>query len=801
MLRNYLQVALRSLLNNPISTAVNITGLVIGMTSFILIIQYIGFELSYDDFHEKGDRIYRIQQDRYNKGQLTTQWAAGCSAVGQALYENFPEVEDFTRFQIIEGVLSYGDKFFREGRIYLADTSFFEVFSFKLKEGDKNTILKNSMEMVMSETSARKYFGDEDPVGKSLRFNGGPAVMITGIYRDVPVNSHLKPDIIVSWETLVKFNGPEVNTAWQWDAFFNYILLDPSTDYKVFEAKIPAFVKKEIGEDLERWNADAVYHLQPLRSIHLHSDYMFEAEENGNARLVFTLFIVAIFLVLIAWINYINISTSRALERARETGMRKVTGASRDQLIFRFLIESVLVNLLALVLAFMLVQLFSGFFNSFFSEHLDFSLRNNAAFWGAIAGIFIAGAFVSGIYPAFFLSSFKPATVFKGPQELKIGGMGMRRILVIIQFSLSLLLISGTLVVLRQISFMQNYDLGVNIKNTVVLRGPSVTDSVYAETFTAFKSELMRNPDIEMITTSNSVPGRQPGWNAGGIRLLSQGEDDANQYRVIGMDYNFVDFYGLTILEGRNFSRDFGNNSGTVLFNENAIKLIGFENYADAMGRQIYFWGDTFNIVGVVKNYHQEGLKVKEEPLIFRFFENINTFYSIRINPDNIPNTIKLIEDQWRKFFPGNPYEYFFLEDYYNEQYKNELQFRNVLNLFSLLAIVIACLGLFGLSSYTTVRRTREIGIRKVMGSSVANCILLLLRFFMIQVLIAIPVGLGAAYYIMSGWLRNFAFRIEIGWWFFVVPLCLLAVITVLTVSSQIIKTANVNPAVSLRYE
>ncbi len=801
MLRNYFQVAIRSLLKNPISTFVNIAGLVIGMTAFILIIQYVRYELSYDNFHEKGDRIFRIQQDRYNKGVITTQWAAGCSAVGQALFENFPEVENFTRFQKLEGVFSYGDKNFREENIYAADTSFFKVFSFSLVEGDKNTILRNSMEMVLSETTARKYFGDENPIGKSLRFNGGPELMITGIFRDVPVNSHLKPDILVSWETLVRFQGKNINTAWQWDAFFNYILLNPSTDYKEFEAKIPAFVEKEIGQDLERWNAGVVFHLQPLKSIHLHSDYMFEAEVNGNARSVFALLIIAIFLVVIAWINYINISTSRSLERARETGMRKVAGASRNQLITRFLLESVLVNLLAIFLAFILVQLFSDFFNGFFSEKLDFSLNSNAGFWGVISGIFIAGALISGIYPAFVLSSFKPATVFKGSQELKVGGMGMRRVLVIIQFSLSLLMISGTLVVFRQISYMQHYDLGVNIDNTVVLRGPSVNDSTYAETFNAFKAELLRNSDIEMITASTAVPGRQPLWNAGGIRLLSQGEDETNQYRIIGIDYDFVDFYGLSIVEGRNFSKEFGRNSETVLFNENAIKLLGFEDYASAMNRQIFFWGDTFSIVGVVKNYHQEGLKVNQEPLIFRFFENTNNYYSIRVNPGNIQKALNFIEAQWRTFFPGNPYEYFFLDDYYNEQYKNELQFGKILNLFSLLAIMIACLGLFGLSSYTTMQRTREIGIRKVMGSSVMNCILLLTRFFMIQILIAIPVGLGTGYLIMSGWLKNFAYRIEIGWWFFIIPVFLLVMIAILTVSAQIIKTARVNPAESLRYE
>ena len=801
MFRTYLLVAIRNLLSQRVSSIVNILGLAIGMAAFVLIIQYVRYETSYDNFHARGERVYRIQQDRYDKGVLSTQWAAGASAVGQALHENFPEVEDFTRFQIWGGVFSKGDIKFREEKIYIADTSFFQIFSFNLLDGDPVSSLDNPLEMVISKSMARKYFGEENPVGKSLRFNGNVDLMITGTYADIPKNSHLKPDFVVSWETMVQFQGADVNTAWQWDAFFNYILLNPATDYKEFEAKIPDFIEEEIGEELRQWDAWAVYNLQPLHSIHLNSDFMFEAEPNGNARSVYALLVISVFLVIIAWINYINLTSSRSLERAREVGMRKVSGALRNQLLSQFLLESVLVNLFAMVLAIVLVQLFNPFFNQLTGEQLDYSLKINHVFWIAVLLIFLAGAFLSGIYPALFLSSFKPTTVFQGVSELKVGGLGMRRVLVIFQFAASLLLIAGTLTVYRQISFMRNYDLGVDIENVLVLRGPSVNDSTYEETFNAFKSELTRHPDIELVTASTSVPGRQPPWNAGGIRRLNEGPDESNQYRIIGFDFNFVDFYGLSILEGRNFSEDFGQNSTTVLFNESAIRLMGFEDMASAMNIPIFFWGDTFNIVGVVKDYHQEGLKESHEPLIFRFFRNASNFYSIKVNPDNIQRVLQEVEAQWRIFFPQNPFEYFFLEDYYDEQYRNETRFGRVFSLFALLAIIIACLGLYGLSSYTTIQRTREIGIRKVLGSSSGNAVLLLIRYFLIQVLIAVPVGLGVAYYFMSDWIQNFAYRINIGWWFFVGPVLLVVLIAILTVSSQVIRTANANPAESLRYE
>jgi putative ABC transport system permease protein len=372
---------------------------------------------------------------------------------------------------------------------------------------------------------------------------------------------------------------------------------------------------------------------------------------------------------------------------------------------------------------------------------------------------------------------------------------------VIFQFTTSLLLIAGTLTVYIQISFMKNHDLGIDIKNVLVLRGPSVNDTTYSRTFDAFRSEVLRNPDIEMITTSTSVPGRQPPWNAGGIRRVSESDDESNQYRIIGFDFDFVDFYGLEILEGRNFSRSYGQNSQTVLFNESAIRVMGFEDFSSAMNVPIYFWGDTFNIVGVVRNYHQEGLQAEEEPLIFRFFRDANNYYSLKVNPLKIPQALETVEELWYRFFPGNPFEYFYLDDYYNQQYSNEVRFGTVFGLFAFLAIFIACLGLFGLSSYTTIQRTREIGVRKVLGSSTGNAAQLLLRYFIIQVLIAVPVGLGLGYYIMSGWLRNFAYRIGIGWWFFLIPLTLVLMITLVTVSSQVIRTANVNPAESLRHE
>jgi len=579
-----------SLRKNRVSTLVNIIGLAVGMAAFVLIMQFVRYEFSYDRFHENGDRIYRVQQDRFNKGVITTRWAAGCSAVGQALYENFEEVEDFTRFHIITGVFSRGATTFREEKVYFADTSFFDVFSFEVLSGDPVTALEEPLVMFLSEKTARKYSGSADPIGGSLRFNGWLEFRIAGLFRDAPRNSHLKPEMAVSWETLVRFRGPYINTAWDWDAYFNYLLLQPTADYRSLEAKIPAFVQETIGEELEQFNDKVVFHLQPLKSIHLHSDFMFEAEPNGNAITLYALIIVAFFLVVIAWINFINLATARSLERAREVGMRKVTGATRFNLTGQFLVESFILNMMAILIAVILVMLAGPSFNQLTGRELDYSFLTNPGFWALIILLFFIGALISGIYPAQLLSSFKPTTVFQASSNLKVGGMGLRRLLVIFQFTISLLLIAGTLTVYMQVSFMKNHDLGVDVESVLVLRGPSVTDSTYTETFSAFKTEILRNPVIGKVTASTGVPGRQPEWNAGRIRWVSDTEDEGNQYKILGIDFEFLDFYGLEILEDRNFSREFGQNSQTVLFNEAAVDLMGFKDFSSAMDVPIFFW-------------------------------------------------------------------------------------------------------------------------------------------------------------------------------------------------------------------
>ncbi len=801
MLKNYLKTAIRSLTKNHAFSIINILGLTIGMAACLFILQYVTLELSYDNFHANKNNLYRMQLDRYDRGELSTQWAAGCAGIGPALKENFPEVKGFVKMHSSNTVLSYHDLSFRENRVHYATEDFFEIFSFKLLSGVDSSVLKEPYKMVISESTAKKYFKEEEPVGKTMTLNGEVDFEVTGVFEDVPENTHMKFDILYSFETYVDLTNETARTAWQWDGFHTYILLEPGTDPLDFEAKLPAFVEEQQGEELKNFEAGMEFHLQPIEDIHLYSNYMMEFETNGDGKTVYALLIIAFFILIIAWVNYINLSTSKSMDRAREIGIRKVMGSYRTQLIGQFLIESLVLNFLAALLAVMLIVLLVPQFNNLTGQNISLALLFNLQFWMALIVIFTLGALLSGLYPAIIMSSFKPVAILKGKQSNSMGGNMLRRVLVIFQFIASVTLIVGTITVYRQITYMRSQDLGVSIDQTLVIRGPNVVDSTYTNMFNTFKTEVLRNSAIKNLTASTAVPGGQPGWNAGGIRLVHEDASHSKQYRILGFDYDFVDAYGLEVLAGRNFSEEFSNDRATVLFNESAVSYMGFDDLEEALDKDIYFWGDTFKIIGVVKDYHQESLRSNFEPLIFRLIPNAQAFYSVKITTNDINTTIGSIENEFKALFPGNPFDYFFLDDHFNQQYKADIQFGKVFGTFAGLAIFIACLGLFGLSAFTAIQRTKEIGIRKVMGASVQNILSLLTKDFSKLIVIAILIASPLSWYIMSNWLQSFAYRIELSWLIFLVSGLIVIMIALLTVSIHTLKAASSDPVKSLRYE
>jgi putative ABC transport system permease protein len=564
---------------------------------------------------------------------------------------------------------------------------------------------------------------------------------------------------------------------------------------------LQSLVQKQVGEELKKYTAGMTFHLQPVTNIHLDSNFMFEFKPNGNRQSAYFLSIVAVLILVIAWINYVNLSTAKSIERAREVGVRKVMGSFRAQLIQQFLFESLILNIAAILIAITLVVLLTPWFSQLTGRELDYLLFKQSMFWVWMGVLILGGAFFSGLYPAFVLSGYKPVEVLKGRFKNTGQGVYFRKGMVITQFVASITLIVGTFTVYRQIRFMREQELGINLEQTLVLNSPNVVDSTYQQKFQVFKEEIKQYPEVVAVSASTAVPGRQPEWNAGGIRRLSQREEDSKQYRVIMMDHDFIGSYGLEVLTGRGFSGETQKEDKNILLNEAACRQMGFAKIEDAINDQVFFWGDTFKIVGVLKNYHQESLKKAYEPLIFRYNSAPGGYYSIKFNTANVKESMIKFEEHWKSLFPGNPFISFFLDDHYNQQYESDHQFGKVFGIFSGLAICIACLGLFGLSSLTAIQRTKEIGVRKVLGASVSSILTLVSKDYILLMLVAIAVATPLAIWVMNAWLQDFAYRIELSWWIFAIPSLLVIFVAILTVSIHTLKAARTNPTKSLRYE
>ncbi len=805
MIKNYFKIAWRNIMRHKAYSAINIFGLAIGIASCLLILRYVSFELSYENFQVKKDRIYRIQQDRYDNGKLSTQWAAGAFAVGNSFKDAIPEIEDYVKLvQNGRVITEVSNQPVKIEKVFFASGSFFNIFTYPLLAGDPSTALKEPFTAALSETTARRIFGSTNVIGRRLELNRNSNYAITAVYKDAPVNTQIKPDILLSYATFIKMRGPDNNpeTAWEWDGCLTYVLLRKDANPSAVEKKFPPIVEKFVGADMKKYNAAVTYHLQPLKDIHLYSHYMFEPGENSDGKTVYLLLGIAFFIVIIAWVNYINLATARAITRAREVGVRKAIGSQRKQLIIQFLSESAVMNGVAVVLALLILMAAIPGFNALSGQQISFSLFGQSQFWVSLAALLITGIFLSGLYPAFVLSGFKPIEVLKGNMGSATRGSLLRKSLVVFQFAASLFLLIGTVTVYRQIQYMRKQSLGINIDQTLVLTAPSVgIDSTFLQKMTAFKKELQQQSSVKDITVSTSIPGEPVAWNAGGIKLVGTDENTQKQYRVIGVDYDYMKTYGLKLIGGRIFSKDFSTDDSSVIFNRKAIEQLGFNKPEEALNKRIDFWGRRYTIVGVTENFHQQSLHEAYEPLILRLIPDVNGYLSVKTDAAQAAKTINVVKTAWDKFFPGNTFEYFFLDDHFNDQYKADQRFGQVFGLFTGLAILVACMGLFGLASFTTLQRTKEIGIRKVLGASVISILRLLYSEFAILLLVAFVIAAPLAWLTISGWLQGYAFRIKIHWIYFVFPFIFIIAIALITVSYQSIKAAIANPVASLRME
>jgi putative ABC transport system permease protein len=803
MIKNYLRVVFRNLAKNKAFSFINIVGLAVGMAACLLILQYVSFELSYDNFNTNSARLYRINQDRYTGGKLSTQWAAGSSAAGPSFKAAFPdEIESYVKLLTTgQQMLSHGDDKLVIPNTFLVGADFFKIFSYPLLQGDANTALKEPSSVVLSASTAKKLFHGANAMGQTVTIYNTP-LKVTAIMADMPANSHLNLPLLVSyatWQVLDPVPATyDREKQWFSDGFITYVLLKPGVNPKALEAKFVPIAKEGMSKYA---NEQATYTLQPVKDIHLYSNRMMEAGANGDGKSVYLLLGIAIFVIVIAWINYVNLATARGMARAKEVGVRKTLGSGKGQLIMQFMFEAMTLNAMAMLAAVIIIALCVPTFASLTGLNIGFSLFSGLNFWTGVLITFLVGSTFSGFYPAMVLSNYRPVEVLKGKISTSSKGVVLRKGLVVFQFAASIFLLIGALTVYKQISFMQNQKLGVSIDQTVVIRSPLIKVDSMRRDMRIFKEAALALSTVKGVTVSTDVPGGEVSNNVGALRMVGQSENSNVQARAIATDVDFLKNYGIKIIAGRDYSRDYPSDEEALIVTRSATVLFGFNKPQDIVGKQMIFNGGPHTVIGVTEDYHQQSLRARYDAIIFDLSQYARGKVSVKIGADNAAQTLATLKASWAKYFPGDPFDYYFLDNHFNEQYKTDQRFSKVFGIFTLIAILVACLGLFGLVSYTIVQRTREIGIRKVLGASVNGILQLLYKDFALLVVVAFVVAAPIAWYAVYQWLNGYAFRIALSPLFFVLPFVAVLIIAFATVSWLSVKAALMNPVRSLKTE
>ena len=798
MFKNYLKIALRNIKRNKGYSFINIAGLSVGLTCCILILLYVKYELSYDRYHENADNIYRVVMKQPGNVYMGNDWFnVGPGGLKSTLMEEYPEVIYSTRARPEGGYIYYNNNIFEERSIFFVDPEFFKVFSFPLISGDPETAVKEPFSMLITQRIAKKYFGNEDPVGKIINVEKKYDFEVRGVLDNCPENSHFTFDILASFNSLYTLYGGKDRIE-TWDSgnsgWNTYIQLRENFNPLDLESKFPAMAKKYRGEDYK-----GEFHLQSLTSIHLHSNINFEIEANGDIRHIYIFSAIAFFIMLIACLNYMNLATARAASRFKEIGVRKVIGAGRRHLIRQFLGESMIFTTAALLISLILVSLLLPSFGSFINRNLENNIFSDFPILIYLVCIALFVGAISGSYPALYMSALKPVNVIKG--SLSTGSVrkkssAFRNSLVVVQFVISIVMIICTLTVFRQLNFIKNSKLGFTKDHIIT---GYLHDSNLRENLEPFKNDLSQYPRINDVYINGALPVTIGSNNRAKWEGLAEGEKGPLTYMGF-VNYNFLDFFNIELIEGRNFSKEFSTDiSQAIILNEKAVEVTGWEN---PIGKKFRVW-DWGVVIGVIKNFHNTSLHLKVEPMALHLTRpnRSSGYFAVKISSDDIPGTLAFIENKFKEYCPGYPFNYSFLDERIDRMYRSEQRLGQIFNYFTLIAIFISCLGLFGLASFTAEQRTREIGIRKVLGASISGILMLISREFVKWVLAANVIAIPIAYIAMNRWLQNFAYRIPIGIWTFVISVAMALMIALISVSYQSIKAATANPVDSLRYE
>lgn len=806
MFNNLIRHSIRSFKRQRAYIVINVLGLSIGIACSLLIALYVINEASYDGYNAKKDRIYRAVLNGKIGGQEVTV-AFSSAVMGPTLVKEFPEVEDFLRMTNAgPTVIEYNSQKFTEDHIIEADSSFFNFFSIPVIKGDQNNLLNAPRRVVLSESTAKKIFGNENPIDKPIKIGTDTArFIVSGVMADVPENSHFEANLISSFMTNPRSKDP----TWLSNSFSTYLLLKPNSTYKTVDEKFPELLKKYVGPEIQQYMGISLedfskagnkyrFYLQNLRDIHLDTSIQQEFKAATDPKYLTIFGSISILIVLIAAINFMNLSTAQASRRAKEVGIKKVAGSTRGMLITQFLSESFMLSFIALIFAIIFIKATLPLFNNLLGATLVLNLFAN---WYTIPGLILFAVlvgFLSGSYPAFFLSSFNPYEVLKGSVKNSMKNGRLRRVLVVFQFAVSILLIIGTMIMYRQISYMLNKDVGFNKEQLIVINRADALGTKMK----SFKEIVKNIPGVVNISSSTAVPGRSN--NNNGYRIEGR-KDETFLANTSWVDYNFLDTYGMTLSTGRSFNESFTSDKGACMINESAqkdfkiaeIDKVRFMEPGDS-GKLSYL-----PVIGVIKNFNFESLRNPIAPYIFKF-QNDNMLWgyiTVRLSAQNYGKTISAIEDKWKEFVSNNPLQYYFLDADFEQMYKQEKQNAQMAVIFSILAIFIAALGLFGLTSFTVEQRTKEIGVRKAMGSSVTGIYIEISREIVVLVSVSAIIAWPVVYYWADKWLQNFYFKINPGLFTFIAGLAIALGIALITISYRILRAARVNPAQSLKYE
>ena len=802
MIRNFLKQTWRSLVKNKTYSFLNIIGLSVGLTCFALIALWVNDELSYDKFNKNYDRIVRLTGIEKREGGISES-AVSSAPMAQALKNDYPEVENTVRFDMHEEIIEHNGQQILEPGILVTDPSIFDIFSYKLTNGDVASVLKEPYTIVLTQSTAKKYFGDKDPIGQTLLIymndstGRGAHYTVTGLMPDPPKNAHFTFNMLASFKT-VEVANPDVLTVDGWGdaSYYTYLLLKRGVDQKAFSNKISQFYSKYIGDRFEIWRSIYFYKLQPLSDIHLRSNLQYELAPTGNAKQVYIFSTIAIFILLLAGINYTNLATARSVSRAKEVGVKKVVGAGKKQLLLQYLFESVFTAILALIFSMALSVFLQPFFYKLTGKNL--SLLSFPMLLVFLLAVTIFLGLLSGIYPAIILARFKPIGILKGAFKSSGKGILLRKSLVVTQFVITLVLVTGIIIIYTQMSYIKQKDLGYDKDGLLFLRVHGNTDVING--YNGFKNDILSNPLVSGAAISNSLLGS---LGSGGSETV---DINGNPLQVntsrLRVDADYLDVHGIKLLAGENFGIHAATDSiRPVILNENAVQTFGWKDARTAIGKPFKMGGQQGKVIGVVKDFHFSRLQYLISPLAI--YPSGERFSRITLKADvsNLPQTKEWLEKTWKKNFPSALLDYSFSEEVFEEQYRAEEKFSTIFLYFSIISLVIACLGLYGLISYTTSQKIKEIGIRKVLGASVNGIAAMLSGGFLKLVLLACILAMPAAWYIMNRWLEDFAYRTNISWWMFVAAGSLVLLVALITVSFEAIKAAIANPVKSLRTE